>query len=74
MPQERNDLDVSARVRCAEEFDAKLMKLPQAPCLRPLVAEHWTNVEILLREWISRTIVLDEGTDRAGRPFRTQRQ
>src|SRR2546422_4444239 len=50
------------------------MELPEASCLRPLVAEHRTDVEILLWERIGRPIVFDEGADRAGRGFRAQGQ
>src|SRR6266850_547624 len=50
------------------------MELPEASCLRPLVAEHRTDVEIFLWERIGRPIVFDEGADRAGRGFRAQGQ
>src|SRR5437879_253601 len=50
------------------------MELPEAPRLRPLMAEHRTDVEIFLWEWIGRPIVLDEGADRACCAFRAQGQ
>ena len=51
-PQQCNDLDVCTGVRCAERFDTELMELPESPCLRPLMAEHRTEVEIFLWERI----------------------
>src|SRR5205085_3304471 len=50
------------------------MELSKSTCLRPLMAEHRTDVEILLWERMSRPIVLNERADRAGRPFRAQGQ
>src|SRR5512141_1719109 len=50
------------------------MELPEAPCLRPLMAEHRAEVEIFLRERIGCPVVLDEGADCTGSALGAQGQ
>jgi hypothetical protein len=66
-------LGIDVRPAQAEGFDADLVKLPVAPLLRPLVAEHRPEIVqplCLLR----RQVVLDQRTHATGRTFGPQRQ
>ncbi len=45
-----DDLDIGLRLRRADQLDIDLMELPEAPLLRPLVAEHRAVREELERQ------------------------
>src|SRR5215470_12467441 len=73
-PEERDHFDIRAGVRGAETFDAELVKLPETSCLRALVTEHGTEVEIFLGARVGREIMFDEGPDRSRCTLRSKGQ
>src|SRR5215831_1314790 len=73
-PEERDHLDIRAGVRGAETFDTELVKLPEPSCLRALVAEHGTQVEIFLGEGVGREVMFDKGPHRSRCTLRSKRQ
>jgi hypothetical protein len=68
-PQQGDDFDISAWIGHAKRFHAELVKLAQSASLWPLVAKHRPQIEILLRDRISRAVVLDVCPYRPGGPF-----
>ena len=68
---ESDDLDIGLGLRHADQLDADLVKLPEAPLLRPLVAEHRPAVEKFQRRALEQP-VRQHRTDDARRVLRPQ--
>src|SRR5690348_4157508 len=73
VPAASNGLGVGERLRRADQFDADLVKLPVAPLLRALIAEHWAGIEHLLRQTLGETVTDQRPANPSG-SFRAKRE